>query len=246
MLRVSYFLVRRVVLPGAVVLTGLLLRASSTHDGSAVVTEPVVIAWTDLRPGVSIDRGDLVIAQWPTSTIPAGAFRSIDAVAGRFTRVSVFRGEALVPGRLAPEGTGPGVEVKITPGKRAMSFRMNDISGIAGLIQPNARVDILVIVDGAKGRVAKLFMENMRVLAIGAVPQRSYDGRAVRTTVCTVEVTPEEGERLAIASTQGSLQIMLRGYGPPDAGVSEFSYAGPSMIMVRKRVERAPQPFVRK
>ena len=222
MLRVSYFIVRRVVLPGGVVLTALLLRASSTHDGPVRVTEPVVIARTDLRPGVSIGRRELVIAQWPTQTVPAGAFSSIDAVAGRVTRVSVFRGEALLPGRLAPEGTGPGLEVKITPGKRAMSFRINDVSGITGLIPANSRVDILVVVNGENGRVAKLFMENMRVLAVHGVPQRSNDGRAVSATVCTIEVTPEEGERLAIASAQGSLQVMLRGYGVPDS-VRTFS-----------------------
>jgi pilus assembly protein CpaB len=169
--------------------------------------------------GATIDRMAVVVAQWPVGTIPAGAFTSIDSVAGRVTRVAVFKGEALVPGRLAPDGTGPGLEVKITPGKRAFTFRINDISGIAGLIQPNSRVDILVVIDGGgeKGRVAKLFMENMRVLAISTVTQRSEDGRPINAASCTVEVTPEEGERLAIATTQGQIQLMLRGYGDPDS-----------------------------
>jgi pilus assembly protein CpaB len=92
------------------------------------------------------------------------------------------------------------------------------VSGIAGLIQPNSRVDILVVIDGGeKGRVAKLFMENMRILAIGSVPQRAEDGRPINAAVATVEVTPNEGERLAIATTQGQIQLMLRGYGDPDS-----------------------------
>ena len=214
MLRVSYFIVRRVVLPGVIVVTGLLMRASSTHDRP--LTGPVVIAQRDLRPGEFIDRSALVVALWPSGIIPFDAFTSIDAVAGRVTRVSVFKGEVFVPGRLAQYGTDPGLEVKITPGKRAMSFRVNDVSGIVGLIQPNSRIDILVVVNGQKGRVAKVFMENMRLLAIGTVQQRSADGRAHNGMVCTIEVTPEEGERLAIAAAQGSLQVMLRGYGVPD------------------------------
>ena len=189
-----------------------------TKANARVATAPVVIAQKDLSEGAAVDRMAVVVAQWPVGTIPAGAFTSIDSVAGRVTRVAVFKGEALVPGRLAPDGTGPGLEVKITPGKRAFAFRINDVSGIAGLIQPNSRVDILVVIDGGdKGRVAKLFMENMRVLAIGAVAQRAEDGRQINAAVCTVEVTPDEGERLAIATTQGQIQLMLRGYGDPDS-----------------------------
>ena len=189
-----------------------------TKANARVATAPVVLAQKDLTEGMSIDRMAVVVAQWPVGTIPAGAFTSIDSVVGRVTRVAVFKGEALVPGRLAPDGTGPGLEVKITPGKRAMSFRINDVSGLAGMIQPNSRVDILVVIDGGeKGRVAKLFMENMRILAIGSVPQRTEDGRPINAPVATVEVTPEEGERLAIATTQGAIQLMLRGYGDPDS-----------------------------
>jgi pilus assembly protein CpaB len=68
-------------------------------------------------------------SQWPVTTIPAGAFGQPDSVAGRVTRVAVFKGEVIVPGRLAPEGTGPGIEVKIAPGKRAMAVPINDVSG---------------------------------------------------------------------------------------------------------------------
>jgi pilus assembly protein CpaB len=189
-----------------------------TKANARVATAPVVIAQKDLTEGAGIDRMAVTVAQWPVGTIPAGAFTSVDSVAGRVTRVAVFKGEALVPGRLAPDGTGPGLEVKITPGKRAFAFRINDVSGIAGLIQPNSRVDILVVIDGGeKGRVAKLFMENMRVLAIAQATQRTEDGRPINAATCTVEVTPQEGEKLAIATTQGQIQLMLRGYGDPDS-----------------------------
>ena len=188
-----------------------------TKANARVATGPVVVAQKDMAEGAAIDRMAVVVAQWPIQTIPAGAFTSIDSVAGRVTRVTVYKGEVLVPGRLAPDGTGAGLEVKITPGKRAVSFRINDVSGIAGLIQPNSRVDIVVVMDGGaeKGRIAKLFMENMRILAIGSAPQRSEDGRPINATVATVEVTPSEGEQLALVTAQGQIQLMLRGYGDP-------------------------------
>jgi pilus assembly protein CpaB len=220
-----------------------------TKANARVATAPVVIAQKDLTEGASIDRMAVVVAQWPVGTIPAGAFTSIDSVAGRVTRVAVFKGEALVPGRLAPDGTGPGLEVKITPGKRAFAFRINDVSGIAGLIQPNSRVDILVVIasGGEKGNVAKLFMENMRVLAIGAVAQRTEDGRQINAAVCTVEVTPEEGEKLAIATTQGQIQLMLRGYGDPDS--AKTTGASTSQIVStlnRSTTVEAPRPEPRR
>ena len=184
-----------------------------------VATGPVVIAQSDMAEGAAVDRMAVAVAQWPIHTIPAGAFTSIDSVAGRVTRVNVFRGEVLVPGRLAPDGTGPGLAVKIAPGKRAVSFRINDVTGIAGLIQPDSRVDIVVVMDGGaeKGRMAKVFLENMRILAIGSAPQASPDGRPINAPVATVEATPNEGEQLALVTTQGQIQLMLRGYGDPDS-----------------------------
>jgi pilus assembly protein CpaB len=85
------------------------------------------------------------------ASVPAGAYAVADSVVGRVTRIPVFKGEALVPGRLAPPGTGPGLEVKITPGKRAMAVKINDVTGIAGLIQPNSRVDVLVTLKDENG-----------------------------------------------------------------------------------------------
>jgi len=220
-----------------------------TKANARVATAPVVIAQKDLSEGAAIDRMAVVVAQWPVGTIPAGAFASIDSVAGRVTRVAVFKGEALVPGRLAPDGTGPGLEVKITPGKRAFAFRINDVSGIAGLIQPNSRVDILVVINGGeKGNVAKLFMENMRVLAIGAVAQRTEDGRQINAAVCTVEVTPDEGEKLAIATTQGQIQLMLRGYGDPDSAKTNGATTAQIVSSLNRAatVSEAPRPEPRR
>src|SRR5215207_7126571 len=88
----------------------------ATKASSRVATVPVVVAARDMAEGVLIDRVAVVVAQWPAGTQPAGAYTTVDSVVGRVPRVGIFKGEALVPGRLAPEGTGAGLEVKITPG----------------------------------------------------------------------------------------------------------------------------------
>src|SRR5215216_4196108 len=217
------FIVRRVAIASAIAIAVVLMWFRRVEPGKArgkIATVPVVVVAKDMPEGVIVDRMALVVAQWPAGTQPAGAYTTVDSVVGRVPRVGIFKGEALVPGRLAPDGTGAGLEVKITPGKRAYGIRVNDVATLAGMIQPNARVDIMVVIDdpneGGK-RTAKLFMSNMRVLAIGTAAQRAEDGRPVTSPVATIEVTPEESERLAIATTQGQIQLVLRGYGDPDS-----------------------------
>lgn len=200
---------------------GVYVMLQRTRENSRVATAPVVVALRDLPEGATIDQASVVANQWPLPTIPAGAFASADSVVGRVTRVPVYKGEPIVPGRLAPAGTGPGLEVKIAPGKRAMALRINDVAGISGFIQPNSRVDVMVTLQAQSGeqkqQVAKLFMENMRVLSVGHEVQRDADGKPINATTATLEVTPEEAERLAVAGSQGSIQLVLRGYGDPDS-----------------------------
>ena len=209
-------------------LTGaVLLGASATSmdnprllfaPGRRVKMVPVVVATRDLPAGVAIDRSSITVMQWPAGTTPPGRYSTVETLVNRMTRVPVFKGEALVPGRLAPQGTDPGLDVRITPGKRAFGIRVDDAAGLAGLVQPNSRVDIMVVINdrGRGGQVAKLFMENMRVLAIAVATERPQDGRPIQAAVASIEVTPTEAERLAIAAAQGSLQLVLRGYGDPD------------------------------
>jgi pilus assembly protein CpaB len=211
----------------------------STKASSRVATAPVVIAARDINEGTAIDRLSLAVAQWPVSTVPVGAYGRIDSVAGRVARVAVYNGEPIVPGRLAPEGTTPGLITKITPGKRAMAIRINDVSGIAGMIPPNSRVDILLTTTlGNATRTAKLFMENMRVLMMQTATSKTEDGRPIPATVATLEVTPDESEMLAVAQSQGAIQLVLRGYGDPDSVKTK----GATSLDVERSLRDAPAP----
>jgi pilus assembly protein CpaB len=209
----------------------------STKASSRVATAPVVVAARDINEGVAIDRIALTVAQWPVSTVPVGAYGRVDSVAGRVARVKIFNGEPIVPGRLAPEGTAPGLITKITPGKRAMGVRINDVSGISGLILPDSRVDIVLTTTlGNATKTAKIFMSNMRVLSIGTETARSEDGRPIPATVATLEVTPEESERLLIAQASGAIQLVLRGYGDPDSVITR----GATTADVERALRDAP------
>lgn len=221
---------------------GVYRLLESTKARSKVATASVVVALRDLPEGATIDRTTIGARQWPVPTVPAGAFNSVDSVVGRITRVAVFAGEPMVPGRLAPVGTAPGLEVRIGPGKRAMAVRINDIAGISGFIQPDSRVDVLVNIRDAAGRgVAKLFMENMRVLSVGTQMERGDDGKPINATTATIEVTPQEAERLAVAMNQGSIQLVLRGYGDPDNITTRGAASSDVLSQLRSESEVSPQ-----
>ena len=199
---------------------GVYRLVENTRTQNQVALRSIVVADQDVPEGAALTRSAVTVSQWPVAAIPQGAFASTDSVLGRVTRVPVYKGEAIVPGRLAPAGTGPGVQVKITPGKRAMAVRIDDVAGVSGLIQPDSRVDVLVTLRDESNRdlqVSKLFMANMRVLAVGTTDRSGPDNRPIQATTATLEVTPEEAERLSVATRSGSIQLVLRGYGDPDS-----------------------------
>ena len=218
-------------------------RLLAANSRSEVTTRPVVVAKQDIPEGIAIDRIALTTAQWPVQTVPVGAFASVDSVVGRVARVAVYNGEVIVPGRLAPVGTGPGLELKIPPGQRAMAVRINDVAGISGLLQPNSRVDVLVTIRDDRGdrQVAKLFMSNMLVLSVGTEVQRDTQGKPISATTVTLAVTPEEAERLAIAMNTGSIQLVLRGYGDPDSVRTKGANSGDVLNQLRGTSTVIPQ-----
>jgi pilus assembly protein CpaB len=208
--------VRLVVVPTIVAGVATLLWPSwLDYSGvrSPVATAPVVVAAEEIAEGRVIGRAAVTVARWPGPTIPRSAYSSIDSVVGRVARIHVFEGEAIVRERLIPSRTTDGLDMWTRPGKRAYAIRVND-AGIPPMIRANSHVDILVTVHGlgnANQSVAKIFMTNVRVLAITPTVQRGADDSRTNSHVVTLELTPEEIEHLAIAENQGSLSFALRG-----------------------------------
>lgn len=203
---------------------------------SRVPTMPVVVASRDIPEGAVIDFYALKVAHWPAGTVPPGAYASVDDVDHRVARVAIYKGEAIVPSRLAPQVGG--LEVKLTPGKRAYSIRVRDVAGLGHFIRPNSRVDVVVVLDdpGQGGRrAAKLFLQNLRVLAINTTVARTTDGSVPLGFVATLEVTGQEAELLAIAASQGSLQLVLRGSADP-------SYVDTQGVTAREVLDQLRRP----
>ncbi|HEY5619584.1 MAG TPA: Flp pilus assembly protein CpaB, partial [Vicinamibacterales bacterium] len=109
-------------------------------------TTPVVVAGADLVLGAELRREDLRVITWPADAVPAGSFKDPQELIGRGLVQSITENEAVLPGKLAPVGSGAGLPPVIPEGKRAVSVRVNDVIGVAGYVLPGTHVDVLATV----------------------------------------------------------------------------------------------------
>jgi pilus assembly protein CpaB len=196
-------------------------------------TKRVVVANADLSLGSELGPDDLKTVEWPASAVPEGAFEDSKAILGRGLIDSVVRHEPILPGKLASKEAGSGLPPIIPPGKRAMSVRVNEVIGVAGYVLPGTHVDVVATASSssrADDMTSKLVLSNIEVLASGTrLEQDSKDSKPMQVTVVTLLVTPEEAERLTLASTEGKIQLALRN--PLDLESPETRGARPSMLL---------------
>lgn len=171
-----------------------------------------VVAAKDLPVGAVLTEQDVRVVDWPGNAIPAGLIATPQDAIGRGLMSAIRLNEPLLDAKLAPRGAGGGMAVIIEQGKRALSLRVDDVIGVAGFIQPNSRVDVLLTLtaQGASEPTTKAILQNIEALAIGQTTQTNAQGQAQVVPVVTVLVTPEQAETLALASTQGRIQMAMR------------------------------------
>lgn len=183
-------------------------------EDAAIPTRPVVVAAADLQIGAQLRSDDLRVIAWPANAAPAGAFGHPDELVGRGLVMPVIQNEPLLPMKLAPTDAGAGLPPVIPAGRRALSVRVNEVIGVAGYVLPGTHVDVLATVNPTEQRsdvTSKVILTNVQVLAAGTKIERDVDrNEPVPVTVVTLLVTPEEAERLTLASTEGKIQLALR------------------------------------
>ncbi len=177
----------------------------------------IVVAAIDMPLAGKIRPEDLKLAEWPADHLPQGAVRDPKEVVERILISRVLAGQPVLPGMLASKNAGNGLAALIPPNMRAMAVRVDDVVGVAGFIHPDDRVDVLVTLHATRpGAVTttKVFMQNVKVLAVGQEVEANDQARmhANPATVATLLVSPQDSERLALASAEGRLLLTLRSW----------------------------------
>jgi len=187
---------------------------------STTVASPIakiVVAAIDLPLASKIRPEDLKLAEWPADHLPAGAVRDPKEVSERILISRVLAGQPVLPGMLAAKNAGNGLAALIPPNMRAMAVRVDDVVGVAGFIHPDDRVDVLVTLRPNRPggeTTSKVFMQNVKVLAVGQDVEANDQTRmhANPATVATLLVSPQDSERLALASQEGRILLTLRSW----------------------------------
>lgn len=204
---------RATIMIGISVVIGLaavVVAAQWVGRQAAMATEKIVVAGKDLDLGSRLSPEVLQVTDWPKASVVKGMFTDPKLLDTRVLNTSVQRGEAILDGKLAPVGAKAGLSAVIGEGKRAITVRVNEVIGVAGFALPGNRVDIMVSAQDDQGKpVSKFVLEQILVLAVAQEASRDESKPKVVNAV-TLEVTPEQAERLDLARSVGTLSLVLR------------------------------------
>jgi pilus assembly protein CpaB len=173
----------------------------------------VAVANKSLPVGTLLTTSDVKLVAWPASSPVAGSFSTAEEIAARGLITPVAENEPITANKLAAKEAGGGLPPTITAGMRAISVKVNEVIGVAGFVVPGTRVDVVVTLSRREGEsLSRVVVSNVQVLTAGTKfdQEQAKDGKPVPSTVVTLLVTPEDAERIALASAEGSIMLTLR------------------------------------
>ncbi|CAN5712171.1 Flp pilus assembly protein CpaB [soil metagenome] len=206
----------------------------------------VVVAKVAIPLGTKIIAEQMMVVQFPQESTPDGAFDSPEKLVGRVAVTNIAAREPVSEARLAPEGTAGGLSAAIPEGYRAMTVKVDDVVGISGFIMPDTLVDVVVVIDPEEksdflGPISKIVLQNIKVLANGQNIDKPEDQRAANSVkAVTLLVTPEQAEKLALASSEGKLQLVMRN--SIDQGDEQTTGINKRTLLSGERAVPAPDP----
>ncbi|HEX2531977.1 MAG TPA: Flp pilus assembly protein CpaB [Burkholderiaceae bacterium] len=197
-------------------LAAAIYAAQWISQKAKIASNKIVVATVDVELGSKLTPQMLTMVDWPSGSMPAGAFNDPNVLQERVTKVSVLRGEPILEAKLAPVGTRGGLSAVIAEGKRAMTVRVNDVIGVAGFALPGNYVDVMVNTQRDKAgrndenkQISKTVLEHVLVLAVAQEASRD-DTKPKVVSAVTLELTPEDAEKLDLARNVGTLSLVLR------------------------------------
>jgi pilus assembly protein CpaB len=213
-------------------------------------TNNVVVAKVEIPVGSRIIPEQLTVAQFPADVTPQGAISTIDEnLIGRVVVTAISPKDPVTESRLAPVGSLGGLSSVIPEGFRAMTVKVDDVVGVSGFILPGTLVDVVVVIQPPKGTaneemISKIVLQNIKVLASGQNIDKPKNDREVERSVkaVTLQVTPEQAEKLALASSEGKLQLVMRN--SVDQADEQTSGANKKSLLLGERAMIVPEPGV--
>jgi len=185
-------------------------------ESAKLQTVGVAVAVVDIPLGTTINSNQIALSSWPRDLQPKDAFTAVKPAEGRVALRDFTRGEPIVEAKLVPKDKSSGLlSLRVPAGMRAFSVKVNEVVGVGGFIVPDSRVDVVVTTAVSPQRqqeqVSKTFLQDVQVLAVGQIVEQK-DNKPVTVNTVTLAVTPEDSEKLALASNDGKIQLVLRNF----------------------------------
>jgi pilus assembly protein CpaB len=222
---------------GAGALTYLyVLKSTEAEAIDPIETSPLVVASRDMTFGTKLEAEHIRLVDFPSATIPVGAYSDIDSVLGQTIKVFLVEGEPILASKLSTAGGG--LSVRIPESLRATSIKVNEISGVSGFVLPGDRVDVLATIDnyGKAGNSAtRTILQNLEVLAAGIKTQTKND-KPIEVQTVTLLVDPRGAEDLALAIHQGKIHLVLRN--PADHEIAKVEATNTQKMMGQATTKR--------
>jgi pilus assembly protein CpaB len=207
----------------------------------AVQPQKIVVAASDIPIGTVITENQLKVTLWPKDSIPPGSAQLPETVVSRVAVRPIANGDAVTEQKLKPRSGAPGagfMTYVVPSGHRAVTVAVNEVAGVAGFLTPNDRVDVIVTTPlplNDKESVSKIILQNVPILATGQVTDQKA-GKPVIVPTVTLDLLPEDAEKLVLSAAKGSLQLLLRNI----ADSSEVKSKGATIAKVLTGMEIGP------
>jgi pilus assembly protein CpaB len=227
---------------GALAASTLVYRVMVARASAPRPTGPMIaVAGRDLAVGALVQDSDVSLTEWKGAVDPQWAIRREDVV-GRGLTANVNRGEPFPGNRLAPRGAGAGLAAIIPPGMRAVAVKVDEVVGVSGFVLPGMRVDILSsgVPPGqnSNNTITRTILQNIEVLSAGQNLERDAQGKPASVQVVNLLVTPQDAEKLSLASGQMKVQLVLRN--PLDTGTAVMAGVSSSHLLLDGTGSDAP------
>ncbi|GGF14287.1 hypothetical protein GCM10011611_20060 [Aliidongia dinghuensis] len=184
----------------------------------------IVVAKTALNFGDRLTPEKLQLIEYPPAAVPPGAFNDIEQLAGpaedRVVLRTIDPEEPILASKVSGTGGRAILSTVIDKDMRAVTISVNDVKGVAGFVQPGDRVDVLLTrntnSNAPEDQRNDILLQNVKVLGVDQQADDKKDKPVVAKAV-TLEVTPDDGQKLTLAASIGNLSLALRNFANPDA-----------------------------
>lgn len=170
---------------------------------------PVAVAAREIPFGKAVEPVDVRMVNLPDEAVPSDAYRDIESITGKVANQRIYPGEALLKARVVEQLGGGVLAASISPKKRAVSVRVNDVVGVAGFLLPGSHVDVLATRRKRRDAEAETILQNIRVLAVDQTASPDKNEPVIVRAV-TLEMKPDQAESLVQATREGTIQLALR------------------------------------